>query len=402
MKVLVVGDYYPDIGGVTQYTHNLAVGLIRNNIKVHILQTRAGKSYYSKSYTIFRLPASLLRKMYMILKGLPYIVYLLLYYPPIFLNFKTLLNTIFLGGMLSELLRKNTYHLVHSNHLALRSLIACIVAHKHRVPCVVTSHGYDTERPESVTEFLLRKATIELADRVITLTRTKFYMLNSLYGNSNKFIVIPNFINCYFDNYEELLYAKKRTKNAMGLNDKFVILYLGRLVKEKGIYDIIKLSKLIQNISSRYYIFIVGDGPELQQLKAEIEGGSLKGVYLLPAVAEDEKRKILLASDIILLPTYHSETFPTVLIEGMGHGLVPVSYRFRGVEEIVISGVNGFVVERGDVNAMAGIVLRLEDDIMYYSLSVNAFRTSKSFCLNSVVHKIIDIYKDLLRKYEVV
>ncbi len=59
-------------------------------------------------------------------------------------------------------------------------------------------------------------------------------------------------------------------------------------------------------------------------------------------------------------------------------------------------------MERGDVNAMAGIVLRLEDDIMYYSLSVNAFRTSKRFCANNVVFKIVDIYKDLLRKHGIV
>ena len=59
-------------------------------------------------------------------------------------------------------------------------------------------------------------------------------------------------------------------------------------------------------------------------------------------------------------------------------------------------------MKRGDANGMARINVRLADDVMYHSLSASAFRTSKRFCANNVVFKIVDIYKDLLRKHGIV
>ena len=90
-------------------------------------------------------------------------------------------------------------------------------------------------------------------------------------------------------------------------------------------------------------------------LKNCVESQGLRDLCKFPGqVTGVEKFKVYAEADIFCFPSwYESESFPLVLVEAMSFGLPIVSTRWRGIPSIVDDGVNGFLVEPRDAQAIA-------------------------------------------------
>ena len=98
------------------------------------------------------------------------------------------------------------------------------------------------------------------------------------------------------------------------------IIFVGRILREKGVYEMLDFAKESINSSKDWRIIMIGDGPELENLKkmAGMQGiDNIKFYGYIEAV-----KKYYEEADLFLFPSYR-EGFPNVVLEAMSHG-VPV------------------------------------------------------------------------------
>lgn len=130
------------------------------------------------------------------------------------------------------------------------------------------------------------------------------------------------------------------------------VLFLGRLGKNKGTYDLITAAATVFSRHPDLQLKLGGDG-ELDAARAfAAKSGIEKQVELLGWVRADEKASQLATSGIYALPSY-SEGLPMSVLEAMAAGLPILSTPVGGIPEVVTDGVEGFLVAPGDVSALA-------------------------------------------------
>ena len=397
LRILIVGDFLPDVGGVSQYVFNLAFSLIRSGHKVTIFHTRIGLDRDLGIFYVYRLPHSLIHMLKYVLKGSIHVLGVIRILPLVMIKPKLLLMVMLYAGRLSEIIEKTKAHIIHSNHLAIRSLVAYYLAKKRGIPCIITAHGYDTEYPPNKLEYLIRKKCTGMANKVIVPTLWKALRVIKLY-NAENIDVIPNFIPCHQLDENQLFHLKMTAKQILGYANKFVITFIGRIIKEKGVFDIVKIARDLKvrdpNVSNKVTFIIAGAGPAEQELVESIKSSKLFDlVSYIGKIDETLKSKLLFASDIFLLLTYWTETFPMALVEAMNHGAVPIVYYFPGVQEILKHGEEGFILPQSDVQGLLSVVKGLVlGEINVYQMQLKALYRSKNFCAERVVPSISNIY----------
>ncbi len=137
-----------------------------------------------------------------------------------------------------------------------------------------------------------------------------------------------------------------------------VVAAVGRLDRGKRFQDALRTAARFPRDSLQ--LLIVGDGPErssLERLVREL-GGETRVVF---AGWREDAARLVKGCDLLLHPSA-SEGFPNVVLEAMAVGVVPVATAVGGTPEMIRDGRDGFLVEPGDVDAMADRLRRLLAD----------------------------------------
>jgi glycosyltransferase involved in cell wall biosynthesis len=142
-------------------------------------------------------------------------------------------------------------------------------------------------------------------------------------------------------------------KSKLGIEGKFALLYVGRLVWEKDLHVLTEAYRILHGCRSDIAFVLVGDGPiraELQHMMPQaIFMGYQSGINLSKAYA---------SSDLFIFPST-TETFGIVILEAMASGLVPVCARRGGARGIIQSGFNGILTHPQDAQHLAGMIEHL-------------------------------------------
>jgi len=113
---------------------------------------------------------------------------------------------------------------------------------------------------------------------------------------------------------------------------------------------------------------IFGDGPLEKDLRAQIEGSGLQEcVQLVGPKPQREIGARLVDANVFVLPSVPEpeggmDNLPTVIMEAMATGLPIVSTTIGGIPEMVVEGETGFLVQPGDVPALAEAIEKLTND----------------------------------------
>lgn len=139
-------------------------------------------------------------------------------------------------------------------------------------------------------------------------------------------------------------------------NERFNILFLGALIKRKGIYDLIEVIKLLKEDSllDKYNVcfFIGGSGIEEIKFKQLINKYELNEyVEMLGWVDKKTKIDLLKKSHLFVLPSYN-EGLPVAILEAMNFGLPIISTRVGSINEAVIDNYNGILISPGNKNEL--------------------------------------------------
>jgi glycosyltransferase involved in cell wall biosynthesis len=149
--------------------------------------------------------------------------------------------------------------------------------------------------------------------------------------------------------------------------DDFLVLFVARLTKEKGVYDLLHAIKLIalDPTLGHVKVAIAGSGPEKDSMASLIgKLGIGDRVRLIGSFTYDEIPKLYHAADAFILPStavhYWQEQFGMVLIEAMACGLPVISTRSGSIPEVV--GDSGLLIQPNDPLSIYNEIKRLALD----------------------------------------
>lgn len=140
------------------------------------------------------------------------------------------------------------------------------------------------------------------------------------------------------------------------------LISVGRLSKEKGFLDLIRVIDLLVKRNSKIKLYLAGDGYQKQEIINLINELKLNdSVVMLGYKTQEELKKYYLDSSLYVMTSY-SEAFGIVLLEAMNYGVVCVAFdSAKGACE-VLKDSGGVLIKDRNINKMANKILELLND----------------------------------------
>lgn len=143
--------------------------------------------------------------------------------------------------------------------------------------------------------------------------------------------------------------------------DNSMILYVGKLAKHKGVYDLIDAVALIKN--TNFKLIFIGDGEERNKLKSYARLRKVSNRVMIEGpLSRKELASYYRNASIVVLPSRGPESFGFVGLEAMYFGKPVVAYDVGAIREWLDNGHAGYVVRPGDVIELSHRIVDLLRD----------------------------------------
>jgi glycosyltransferase involved in cell wall biosynthesis len=139
------------------------------------------------------------------------------------------------------------------------------------------------------------------------------------------------------------------------------ILYVGWIIKEKGIYDILEACNLLGVKLNSVSVELVGPiYCNIKELKLKVENLDLQDIVYVPGPIQsrEELKQKYQSADIFIFPS-HFEGFPVALLEALSCGLPCIGSDVGGIPDIIEHGQSGLIVKKQNIDALAGAIEHL-------------------------------------------
>jgi glycosyltransferase involved in cell wall biosynthesis len=175
------------------------------------------------------------------------------------------------------------------------------------------------------------------------------------------------------------------------------IAYVGRLAREKGLFETIEALRLLRFRGVATRLVIAGGGPEEPRLRQRVKELALRKEVAFPGPVEGEhKLRLLSQADVLLLPSY-SEGLPYALLEAMAAGAVPIVTRVGAIPDVVAEGAHGLFVPLRDPDAIAQAIASLAADRAALARMSAACRKriAAEYSIARLASQLAGVYADL-------
>lgn len=151
----------------------------------------------------------------------------------------------------------------------------------------------------------------------------------------------------YFD--RKLIEDTPSIRTTMGLPpDAFIFLFAGRVVKDKGVNELVEAFNRLSKENNNIYLIMIGNmESQLDPLNEKIIEIINNNDKIIALANQNDVRPFYRDSDALVLPTYR-EGIGMVLIEAGAMGLPSITTDIPGCNEVIIPGVNGDLVPAQD------------------------------------------------------
>ncbi|MEK8050127.1 glycosyltransferase family 4 protein [Ideonella sp. DXS22W] len=175
------------------------------------------------------------------------------------------------------------------------------------------------------------------------------------------------------------------------------LLFLGRMVQTKGIFDLLEALSLVRRNGLDFMLRVGGDGDAAPVRDAVDRLGLQGSVQLLGWVEGDQKSALLASAALLLLPSYH-EGVPMGILEAMAYGVPVVASRVGGIPEMIDDGVQGLLIEPGQINQLSDAIARLLSNANERAAmgAAAAVRVDQTFAAAVVIKQLRAIHAALL------
>lgn len=348
MKILMLTWEYPPrvVGGIARVVYDLSRTLLKDGHDVTVVTYRDGDVPYfedDKGVKVYRVDNYMIN-------------------PNNFIDWIMQMNFNMVAKANEIIAKEGNFDVIHA-HDWLVAYAAKTLKNSYNIPIVSTIHATEAGRNSGIhdeqqryindTEWML---TYESSEVIVNSNYMKGE-LQRLFGLPyEKINVVPNGVNLSLFNGVERDYNFRR-KYAMD-NEK-IILFMGRLVYEKGIQHLIAAMPKILNGYHDTKLVICGKGGMLEELKEQVRRMGIENkVYFAGYMSGKDVQKMYKAADISVFPSTY-EPFGIVALEAMLSENPVVVSDIGGLNEIVEHKVNGMKSYCGNPNSIADSILEL-------------------------------------------
>ncbi len=348
MKILMLTWEYPPrvVGGIARVVYDLSKTLIKDGHDVTVVTYREGDAPYfedDKGVKVYRVDNYMIN-------------------PNNFIDWIMQLNFNLIAKANELIAKEGNFDVIHA-HDWLVAYAAKTLKNSYNIPIVATIHATESGRNSGIhdetqryindTEWML---TYEASEVIVNSNYMK-NELQRLFGLPfEKINVVPNGVNLNLFNGVERDYNFRRR---FAMDNEKIILFMGRLVYEKGIQHLIAAMPKILNGYHDAKLVICGKGGMMDELKAEANSlGISQKVYFAGYMNGKDVQKMYKAADIAVFPSTY-EPFGIVALEAMLSENPVVVSDIGGLNEIVQHRENGMKTYCGNPNSIADSILEL-------------------------------------------
>jgi N-acetyl-alpha-D-glucosaminyl L-malate synthase BshA len=318
---------HPTLGGSGTVATDLGVHLARRGHQVHFI-----------SYELpYRLTTEYDENVFFHEVGVT--TYPLFRFPP---------YSLALAARMAEVAERQELDLFHVHYAiphATCAILAQLVSENASVKVIATLHGTDiTYVGKDPSFFRITKFSIERSDAVTAVSHWLKRRTQEEFQTGCQIHTIYNFVD------PDVFKRRPCDKSRFSRAGEKIVMHMSNFRPVKRVGDVVAVFDHInRQVPSR--LVLVGDGPELSTANLMIEEAGLadRVEYL---GAQDRVEDILPCADLVLLPSEY-ESFGLAALEAMACEIPVVASNGGGLTELIEDQVTGFLVEVGDVQAMA-------------------------------------------------
>lgn len=145
--------------------------------------------------------------------------------------------------------------------------------------------------------------------------------------------------------------------------DRLVMVQVGQLIPEKGVQDLLRAARDVIAQEPRAHVVLVGDGPQDEKLREFARALGISSQVTFTGLVQDPVAEgVFAAADIACQMSRWQEVFGYTIAEALASGIPVIGTRVGGIPEVISDRISGYVVERGDTDAMAARMLELLRD----------------------------------------
>lgn len=263
---------------------------------------------------------------------------------------------------LYKIFNRETPDIVHS-HTPKAGTLAMLAARLAKVP----------HRLHTIAGLPLLEATgnkrklLDTVEKVTYTCATMIYpnsyglkdiIINNKYATPNKLKVIGKGSSNGIDtsHFDPKLFTTDdnlKLKKHLGIKeDDLVFIFVGRLVRDKGIEELIQAFKAINEIYRSTKLLLVGTyEKDLDPISTSSENEINKNENIISVGWQNDVRPYFAIADILTFPSYR-EGFPNVVMQAAAMGLTSIVSNINGCNEIIREGFNGKIIAVKDTKAL--------------------------------------------------
>ncbi len=301
--------------------------------------------------------------------------------------------------------------IIHSHTEFGIGTFARIIAKQYDIPLVHTyhtmyedythyiTHGHFDKSSKLVVEHLTKFYCDRTAKELIVPSKKTYNLFKEKYKLDKNIHIVPTGLEVerFYKENNDILEVNKVKKDLGLKREDFVILYVGRLAKEKNIELLLEAQLDLIKANKNCKLVIIGSGPDYAHfIDISVKKGLTKNIIFTNSIPWDIIPYYYQVADIFATAS-KTETQGLTLVEAMAASKPVICYDDEAFNEIVIDDVNGRMFKTKDeyVNIVKEI---MKDSGKLKNMSLNARITAENHDLKHYALSILDVYNECLIK----
>ena len=314
--------------------------------------------------------------------------------------------------------------IVHLNNFQ-RQLSASIIdcCKKNNIPIVFTAHDMQAICPASAMLYkgeiceecikngyssCIKKSCIKGSKlkSILGVLEAKYYRKNNIYSKIDFIITPSEFLkkqlikgNLEYNKIETLHNFVINSNEEKNCNDNGYAFFFGRLSIEKGILNLLKAIKQLDNGR----LIIAGDGPERENIKTFIKENNIEDrVKMVGYLKQEQIKEYIENSRFVVLPSIWYENCPYSILETMEIGKPIIGSKIGGIPELIDDKKNGYVYEYNNIDNLAEKMKILFDnnEVANQQSIMSRKLYEEKYNENFYYNKLLKIYTNLIKEKE--
>jgi len=374
MRILIFSNAYkPTISGVVTSISLFRRGLINANHEVHIIAPQY-EDYQDEEPYVFRFPALDLSDRLNISLVLPF------------------------QPLMELTVRGIKPDLIHSQHPVWMGDLAAAFASDMNLPLVFTFHTRYDEYAQSYVPILPGLASKVAEEVVLRYMRNCTHIIAPTPGIRDLILreypidvpvsVVPSPVD--LNQYDELNPGRVRTM--LGLEEEELLLYVGRLSKEKGLDLILRAFVRIVAERPSVRLLLLGEGPYKRALESKARRlGLSERIIFGGVIPHEEVPDYVSAADLFVFSSL-ADTQGLVLLEAMTAGVPVVAVEAPGPADVLSEG-GGLLVPATEVDFSNAVLSLLADEVSRREMGKQAIRAAQRYSISATTARMLEVYE---------